>query len=174
MEEKRARQLGVVAPALLTKEERKWQEFKNNNGVISDPLKIYEDRKFLNTWSEPEKEIFKEKYLLHPKNFTYIAMSLERKTVMDCVQYYYQSKKKENYKQLVRKSRVRSRTRAQGAKPNSALDLANTVPGVTTRAALQAAAAQQAQQQQQPEARDEPVKMEIDQGFVFFFSGLAV
>merc|ERR1712008_18979 len=71
-----------------------------------DPLREYSERKFVNTWTDSEKEIFKEKFLLHPKNFGLIAQSLERKTVPDCVQYYYLSKKTENYKQLLRKSKM--------------------------------------------------------------------
>merc|ERR1719266_2888530 len=62
-------------------------------------------------WTGPEKDIFQEKYLQHPKNFGLIAQYLERKTVADCVQYYYLSKKTENYKQLLRKSKMGRRGR---------------------------------------------------------------
>jgi nuclear receptor co-repressor 1 len=81
-------------------------------------------------WTDAEKEIFKEKFLLHPKNFGQIAQFLERKTVSDCVQYYYLSKKTENYKQLLRKSKMRRRGRNQQAAADAVI---SSVPGVVTR-----------------------------------------
>ena len=72
----------------------------------------------MNVWTNQEKEIFKEKFLQAPKNFGLIASYLENKSVMDCVQYYYSSKKRENYKQLLRKNakkRTRALARAQHA-----------------------------------------------------------
>lgn len=83
-------------------------------------------------WTTAEKEIFKEKFLQSPKNFGLIANFLERKSVMDCVQYYYSSKKRENYKNLLRKN-AKKRTRAIAKQ----------------QAAQQAAQQEQAQQQLQ-------------------------
>ncbi|EFX82623.1 hypothetical protein DAPPUDRAFT_9290, partial [Daphnia pulex] len=68
------------------------------NGLVEDPMAEYRERPLLNVWTEQEKEIFKEKYLLHPKNFGSTASYLERKSVADCVQFYYLSKKTINYK----------------------------------------------------------------------------
>ena len=81
-------------------------------------------------WTDAERDIFKEKFLLHPKNFGQIAQFLERKTVSDCVQYYYLSKKTENYKQLLRKSKMRRRGRGQPAPTDQVI---SNVPGVVTR-----------------------------------------
>lgn len=60
------------------------------------------------------------------------AQYLERKTVSDCVQYYYLSKKTENYKQLLRKTR----TRPRGARRPQATGgevIGPNIPGVVTR-----------------------------------------
>ena len=119
MEDKKMHSLAVIPPLLLPPEERK-RKFTNNNGLIFDPLREYSERKFVNTWTDSEKEIFKEKFLLHPKNFGLIAQSLERKTVPDCVQYYYLSKKTENYKQLLRKSKMGRGRRRQPNNSNNA------------------------------------------------------
>merc|ERR1719266_1781701 len=82
-------------------------------------------------WTGPEKDIFQEKYLQHPKNFGLIAQYLERKTVADCVQYYYLSKKTENYKQLLRRSKTR-RPRAP-RQPAAAAPPPEVIPtGMTT------------------------------------------
>ncbi|XP_013141990.1 PREDICTED: nuclear receptor corepressor 1 [Papilio polytes] len=64
-----------------------------------------------NVWSPAERDLFREKYLQHPKNFGQIASFLPRKTVKDCVRFYYLSKKAKNYKQLLRKPRQRRSTR---------------------------------------------------------------
>ncbi len=125
----------VIPPILAPPEERR-RKFTDNNGLIQDPLKEYNERKFLDTWTDSEKEIFKEKYLLHPKNFGQIAQALERKTVPDCVQYYYLSKKTENYKQLMRRSKVTRRGKrgaAAAAADAAAAAAAAAAIGVVTR-----------------------------------------
>lgn len=38
-----------------------------------------------NVWTQAERELFREKYLQHPKNFGQIASFLPRKSVRDCV-----------------------------------------------------------------------------------------
>ena len=105
-EDKKMHSYAVIPPLLLPSDLIK-RKFTNTNGLIPDPMVIYNDRKYVNMWTDQEKEIFKERFLLHPKNFGAIAQYLERKTVADCVQYYYLSKKTENYKQALRKSKIR-------------------------------------------------------------------
>lgn len=110
LEDKKIRSYAVIPPILLDSRHRK-HYYINRNGFIEDPMSEYKERQMLNIWTDQEKDIFKEKYLLHPKNFSLIASFLERKSVPECVQYYYLSKKNENYKQLLRKQ-VKKRTRA--------------------------------------------------------------
>jgi nuclear receptor co-repressor 1 len=129
MEDKKMHSYAVIPPLLLPPEARR-RKFINTNGLIQDPLKEYNERKFINMWTDAERDIFKEKFLLHPKNFGQIAQFLERKTVSDCVQYYYLSKKTENYKQLLRKSKMRRRGRGQPAPTDQVI---SSVPGVVTR-----------------------------------------
>lgn len=101
----------VIPPAMLIDQKQKIYRFTNNNGLIKDPMALHKNMKMINIWTECEKEIFREKYLQNPKKFGIVASYLERKSVGDCVQYYYLSKKIENYKQLLRKH-VKKRTRA--------------------------------------------------------------
>lgn len=109
MEDKKMRSYAVIPPILFDQREQKIK-YDNNNGFIEDMEAVYKSRQFLNVWTTSEKDLFKEKYLQHPKNFGVIASYLDRKSVSDCVQYYYLSKKTENYKQLFRKARQRTRS----------------------------------------------------------------
>ncbi|PIK34492.1 putative serine/arginine repetitive matrix protein 2 isoform X4 [Apostichopus japonicus] len=102
--ERHMRSLTVIPPMLLEKEQRS-VNFVNNNGLVEDAMQEYKDRQRMNMWTNEEREIFREKFSQHPKNFGAIAAFLERKSVPDCVLYYYQNKKRENYKQ--RKQQVK-------------------------------------------------------------------
>ncbi|XP_056140734.1 nuclear receptor corepressor 1 [Lampris incognitus] len=110
--EKQMRQLSVIPPMMYDSEQRR-VKFINMNGLMDDPMKVYKARQFMNVWTEHEKEIFKEKFVQHPKNFGLIASYLERKCVADCVLYYYLTKKNQNYKTLVRRNYGRRRGRNQ-------------------------------------------------------------
>ncbi|XP_040486031.1 nuclear receptor corepressor 1 isoform X9 [Ursus maritimus] len=110
--EKQMRQLSVIPPMMFDAEQRR-VKFINMNGLMEDPMKIYKDRQFMNVWTDHEKEIFKDKFIQHPKNFGLIASYLERKSVPDCVLYYYLTKKNENYKALVRRNYGKRRGRNQ-------------------------------------------------------------
>ncbi|XP_060641546.2 nuclear receptor corepressor 2 isoform X2 [Anolis sagrei] len=120
--EKQMRQLAVIPPMLFDAEQQRIK-FINMNGLMDDPMKVYKDRQVMNMWSEQEKDIFREKFMQHPKNFGLIASFLERKTVADCVLYYYLTKKNENYKNLVRRNyRRRGKNQQQQQMPRSSQD----------------------------------------------------
>uniref|UniRef100_A0A8C3XUZ9 Nuclear receptor corepressor 2 n=1 Tax=Chelydra serpentina TaxID=8475 RepID=A0A8C3XUZ9_CHESE len=112
--EKQMRQLAVIPPMLYDADQQRIK-FINMNGLMDDPMKVYKDRQVMNMWSEQEKETFREKFMQHPKNFGVIASFLDRKTVADCVLYYYLTKKNENYKNLVRRNyRRRGKNQVRG------------------------------------------------------------
>lgn len=77
-EDKKMKSLAVIPPMLLDARQRQLR-FINNNGHIEDPKAEFKERQLYNVWTNAEKEIFKEKYLLQPKNFFFIAQFLERK-----------------------------------------------------------------------------------------------
>uniref|UniRef100_A0A8C6BWD4 Nuclear receptor corepressor 2 n=1 Tax=Monodon monoceros TaxID=40151 RepID=A0A8C6BWD4_MONMO len=116
--EKQMRQLAVIPPMLYDADQQRIK-FINMNGLMDDPMKVYKDRQVMNLWSEQEKETFREKFMQHPKNFGLIASFLERKTVAECVLYYYLTKKNENYKSLVRRSYRRRGKGQQQQMPRS-------------------------------------------------------
>nr|CAB3264236.1 nuclear receptor corepressor 2 [Phallusia mammillata] len=122
------RQLAVVPPMLLDTEQRRIQ-FINNNGFIGEPFKEFKESQQLDAWSDQEKAIFKDKFVQHPKSFHHIASFIEKKSVADCILYYYLTKKTNNYKSLVRKQTLKPKKLKSGKhhanfapQPNSAKD----------------------------------------------------
>lgn len=136
LEDKKMRSYAVIPPILNDTRHPQFL-FINRNGLCEDPLTEYKELLEIDQrWTASEKEIFREKFLITPKNFGVISTFLDRKTVADCVKYYYHSKKSENYKMLLRKH-VKKRTRA----------LARQQQQQAANAAAAAAAAAQQQQQ---------------------------
>ncbi|KAH3891850.1 hypothetical protein DPMN_015959, partial [Dreissena polymorpha] len=111
-EDRKMRTLAVVPPMMLDARQRRLK-FINKNGLISDCMEEYKERKYFNVWTAQEKQIFKEKYLQHPKNFGLIASFLEKKSTQDCVEYYYRSKKSENYKQMLKRQSTKKKRQQQ-------------------------------------------------------------
>uniref|UniRef100_A0A1B6DW30 Nuclear receptor corepressor 1 n=1 Tax=Clastoptera arizonana TaxID=38151 RepID=A0A1B6DW30_9HEMI len=147
MEDKKMRAYAVIPPLRFDARQRRLC-YVNNNGRIDNFEAEYKERQLLNVWTKGEIDIFKEKFLQHPKNFGVIASYLDKKSVCDCVQYYYHSKKEENYKRLLRKSRQRPRssrnphgkvntaggsTSASGTGADPMDSILNSATGVTTR-----------------------------------------
>ncbi|XP_018091059.1 nuclear receptor corepressor 2 S homeolog isoform X7 [Xenopus laevis] len=116
--ERQMRQLAVIPPMLFDAEQQRIR-FINMNGLMDDPMKVYKERQVMNMWSEQEKDTFREKFIQQPKNFVFIASFLERKTVSDCVLFYYLTKKNENYKNLIRRNyRRRGKNQQQMPRTN--------------------------------------------------------
>ncbi|KAF2358361.1 N-CoR GPS2-interacting domain, partial [Trinorchestia longiramus] len=157
-EEKKMRSYAVIPPIVLDEVRRNYR-YHSKNGLIKDPVAEYKEHKNINTWSEQEKDIFREKYLQHPKNFVLIASYLEKKTVANCIHYYYSTKKKENYKaQVKRRIRKPRSTKGGGSAPSQTgvlevVGLNST--GVTTRGSV-AALQKEQQQSGRPETSSAP------------------
>lgn len=127
-EDKKMRSLTVIPPLLMYPPHDN-AHYTDTNRQCLDMEAEHKQLLLCNVWTTAEKEVFKEKYLQHPKNFGMIASYLSRKNVRDCVRYYYLSKKRENYKQLLRKPRQR-RSARNPPRPQSEPELP---AGVTTR-----------------------------------------
>ncbi|XP_050443089.1 uncharacterized protein LOC126847091 isoform X3 [Adelges cooleyi] len=138
MEDKKMRSYAVIPPLMLDPHERHLT-YLNNNGLVLDYKTEYNETKYINIWTQQEKDVFKDRFIAHPKNFGAIASYLDKKCPADCVKYYYLSKPKEEYKRLLRKAKWQARRRtAQNRTPASSslnsLDILNSTSiGVTTR-----------------------------------------
>lgn len=97
------RTLAQEAPMLHEGAEKAFP-FVDNNGQLAQidpPQKRH--------WTEEEKKLFIEKYLLFPKNFGKIAQFLSNKTSGDCVAFYYAHKRDMNLKKLFRQQNLKKR-----------------------------------------------------------------
>jgi len=74
-------------------------------GQRVDPME--EEGRHGTVWSDAEKCIFLDRFLHHPKDFRTIASieNLRRKSVKDCIKYYYDYKKTVPYKQALKEFR---------------------------------------------------------------------
>ncbi|GAV02064.1 hypothetical protein RvY_12676 [Ramazzottius varieornatus] len=95
----------VLVPMLLDAKDRS-RHFFDRNRLSENVTNEYKESITSVFWTQEEKDIFKEKYLQRPKDFLHISSFLRRKSVQDCVQHYYLTKRKENYKQLVKKQKA--------------------------------------------------------------------
>ena len=103
-EMRKMRQQAVIAPIVL--DERQKLRWINNNGLVrtdalADHKRLCEEA--AQRWTDDEKRAFVEKLVGHGKNFGAIQMFLDRKSTKDCVRFYYATKKRENYKALLRR-----------------------------------------------------------------------
>lgn len=51
----------ATIPPMLIEESEQRVRFYNTNGLISDPMALHRDSRFVNIWSEEEKAIFRDK-----------------------------------------------------------------------------------------------------------------
>lgn len=100
----------VKTPDMIINERKKEIcNFPSNNGLIRDPLKERENELRSRPWEEDEIKIFKEKYLLHTKDFRKIASFLPGRTSQDCVMFYYRNQKSEEFAHVRRKQQLKKR-----------------------------------------------------------------
>ncbi|KAH9375609.1 hypothetical protein HPB48_017203 [Haemaphysalis longicornis] len=101
----------AITPPLVTGEQRHLiqADFQNRiRGLLAE----LDQSHLTNVWDDQDKRIFREKFIEYPKNFGIVASHLDTNSVADCVQYYYLSKKSEDYKQFMHKPRLRTALRS--------------------------------------------------------------
>jgi hypothetical protein len=113
IEEEKLRKSSIVPPIIYNQWQRKYKYFNQNGLIKRDAAEFYKERAKMPYWSADEKQIFIEKFTQSPKNFGYISSFLENKTTEQCVQFYYMTKKTENYKNLLRKQGQNTRRKAK-------------------------------------------------------------
>lgn len=95
--------LSVVAPDQIMyndPEERESYLYFDENMLVEDPVLAHNQFKQRIVWTDQEKQIFMEKYALHPREFKKIANSLPGKTIKDVIEYYHNYRIKLDLKKL--------------------------------------------------------------------------
>ncbi|CAF4094745.1 unnamed protein product [Adineta steineri] len=128
-EDEKMRRSSVIPPIMYDSWQRKHQYFNQNGLIKTDAAAFYKEQTKMPCWTREEKQIFVEKFTQSPKNFGYISSFLENKTTEQCVQFYYMTKKTENYKNLLRKQTQANKRRA---KQNPTTTTTTTVTSSTT------------------------------------------
>ncbi|CAF4858057.1 unnamed protein product [Rotaria sp. Silwood1] len=127
--DEKMRKSSVIPPIMYDSWQRKHQYFNQNGLIKCDPALFYKDCAKLPYWSAEEKQIFIEKFTQSPKNFGYISSFLENKTTEQCVQFYYMTKKTENYKNLLRKQ---SQAKTRKTKQNTTTTVTSSTTTIET------------------------------------------
>ncbi|KAK8866597.1 DNA-binding protein snt1 [Tritrichomonas musculus] len=83
--------------------------FYTMNAFVPDPVKAHKEYKQRLTWTSAEKQIFLDKYRLHPREFKKIAAGLPHKCVKDVIEYYYCHRIDLNLKEIEQQSKKRGR-----------------------------------------------------------------
>lgn len=111
----RARKTTATVPDMLLGPE-KLGRYDDDNDLVDDPLAFYDFAGRLEPiWTQEEKDVFRRVYPNCGKQFGKVADKLPNKSVGDCVQYYYRTKKEIDWKGLVAAKRGGERKRGRGA-----------------------------------------------------------
>jgi nuclear receptor co-repressor 1 len=129
VEEEKMRKSSIIPPIIYDAWQRKHQYFNQNGLVRDNAADFYKQRTKMPDWSTEEKQIFIDRFTQSPKNFGFISSFLENKTTEQCIQFYYMTKKTENYKNLLRKQ---TQANKRKAKQNTTTTTTTTVTSSTT------------------------------------------
>ena len=83
--------------------------FFNMNGFVEDPVAAHNKYRKRLVWTDTEKQIFLDKYRLHPREFRKIAAGLPNKSVKDVIEFYYIHRVDMQLKQLEQMTKKRGR-----------------------------------------------------------------
>ncbi|PRW20913.1 hypothetical protein C2E21_8607 [Chlorella sorokiniana] len=87
----------------------RWEAYEDRNRLISDPEADEEASWYVRPWTEEERKVFADKFLLHHKDFPKIATFLPGRTVQEVVRLYYAIQRTDEFSQTRRKYLLRKR-----------------------------------------------------------------
>ena len=104
-------------PTQLVATERtsRWvKDYRDWNRLVSDPKLAFDMDCVIRPWSQREKDVFAEKFLLYHKDFARIGKFLPNRTVPEIVKYFYSVQRSEEFEITRRKWQLRKRREKGG------------------------------------------------------------
>ncbi|EGD82993.1 hypothetical protein PTSG_03629 [Salpingoeca rosetta] len=154
------------SPQLFGHAKRTQPRIVDTNRLVADPVGQHEILANVNAWTAEEEQTFLKRYMQTPKDFVKIAKHLPRKSVAECVLYYYRSKYRVGYKarlEQLRKERNQKRRKKEKSKRRRDGSKAKAKQQQQQRQEQEEQQQQQEKQQQQQEQEDQQVKQEQEE-----------
>ena len=76
---------------------------------MKNPRKEWEENEYVRVWSQEEKNIFAEKFLIYHKDFARISTYLPRRTIPEIIKHYYGIQRTKEFEVTRRKWQLRKR-----------------------------------------------------------------
>jgi hypothetical protein len=97
-------------PAMILDErEREARVLPSDCALVEDPVGELKQQALVNIWTPEERRIFVDKFQQYPKDFRRISSFLEHRSVGDCVRYFYENQKSEEFANYRRKKQLKKR-----------------------------------------------------------------
>ena len=100
---------------VATERTSRWvKDYRDWNRLVADPKAAFEMSDVFRPWSQREKDVFAEKFLLYHKDFARIAKFLPNRTVPEIVKFFYSVQRSEEFEITRRKWQLRKRREKGG------------------------------------------------------------
>jgi len=105
----RLKNMVKLPPQLIDEKEREARAIASDCGLVEDPVTELEAFKLANIWTPEERKIFVDKFQQFPKDFRRVASYLEHRSVGDCIQFFYENQKSDDFANYRRKKQLKKR-----------------------------------------------------------------
>mmetsp|Transcript_2863 Transcript_2863/g.8019 ORF Transcript_2863/g.8019 Transcript_2863/m.8019 type:complete len:2412 (+) Transcript_2863:312-7547(+) len=96
-------------PQMLCEKEKQSRALLTDSMLVEDPVAELEREQLVKMWTPEEKKLFLEKFQQYPKDFRRIASYLEHRSVGDCIRYFYENQKLDEFANYRRKKQLKKR-----------------------------------------------------------------
>lgn len=104
------RTLQLPTQLIFTERSARWvKHYQDWNRLVRNPRKEWEESDYIRVWSQEEKNIFAEKFLIYHKDFARISTYLPRRTIPEIIKHYYAIQRTKEFEVTRRKWQLRKR-----------------------------------------------------------------
>lgn len=102
--------LQLPTQLIFTERSARWvKHYQDWNRLVKNPGKEWEESNYTRVWSQEEKNIFAEKFLIYHKDFARISTYLPRRTIPEIIKHYYAIQRTKEFEVTRRKWQLRKR-----------------------------------------------------------------